>query len=184
MNKMIILGVLLMASQGFASEYLVKYRSASALKSLSSLSMGKAQFRITGQHEVGSYVKINVTPANEARVLVDLLTRPDIEYVVPNAKMHAFTSPVQITQMREQWAITKVQAEKAWQRAGNKGHRNITVAVIDTGVDYNHPNLAPNMVQGYDFKQNDNDPMDVTGAQNPGIVIILFEVITLHHIWS
>ncbi len=168
MNKMLILGALLMASQAFAGEYLVKYRNASVLKSLSSQSLEKSQFRITGQHEVGSYVKIDIAPANEARVLVSLITRPDIEYVVPNAKMHAFTNPIQVTQLRDQWAITKVQAEKAWQRAGNKGHRNITVAVIDTGVDYNHPNLVQNMVPGYNFKNNNNDPMDITGAQNPG----------------
>ncbi len=168
MNKMIILGALLIASQAFAGEYLVKYKSGSALKSLSLQSQSKSQFRITGQHDVGSLVKIDIASKNEARVLASLLDRSDIEYVVPNAKVYAFTTPFQITQLRDQWAIGKVQAEKAWQRAGNKGQRNVTVAVIDTGVDYNHASLAPNMVQGYDFKQNDNDPMDVTGAQNPG----------------
>ncbi|MNS87220.1 Thermitase [compost metagenome] len=70
--------------------------------------------------------------------------------------------------MKDQWAIAKVQAEKAWKRAGNKGNRNVIVAVIDTGVDYRHKNLAPNMVQGYDFKENDNDPMDKTSSANPG----------------
>jgi thermitase len=40
--------------------------------------------------------------------------------------------------------------------------------VIDTGTDYNHKSLAPNMVPGYDFARNDSDPMDQTGAQNPG----------------
>ncbi len=168
MNKVFILGALLIASQAFAGEFLVKYKNVSALRSLSLQSQEMSQFRITGQHDVGSLVKINVASVDEGRVLAGLLNRSDIEYVVPNAKVHAFTTPFQITQMKDQWAIAKVQAEKAWQRAGNKGHRNITVAVIDTGVDYNHSNLSPNMVQGYDFKQNDNDPMDVVGAQNPG----------------
>jgi subtilisin family serine protease len=62
------------------------------------------------------------------------------------------------------------------------GNSNITVAVIDTGIDYRHPDLAPNIWRnpreilgngidddrngfiddafGYDFINNDNDPMD------------------------
>ena len=65
------------------------------------------------------------------------------------------------------------------------GDRKIVVAVIDTGVDYNHPDLKDNMyrnsgeipdnnidddrngfvddVHGYDFAANDGDPMDKNG---------------------
>ena len=82
--------------------------------------------------------------------------------------MKAVTAPVDAAALKDQWAIAKVQAEKAWQRAGNKGNRKIIVAVIDTGVDYKHPALAPNMIAGYDFAENDADPMDKTGFQNPG----------------
>ncbi|MBI3469716.1 MAG: S8 family serine peptidase [Planctomycetes bacterium] len=37
------------------------------------------------------------------------------------------------------------------------------VAVLDTGVDYNHPALAGNYVGGWDFVDNDADPMDLHG---------------------
>lgn len=37
---------------------------------------------------------------------------------------------------------------------------DIVVAVVDTGIDYNHPFLADRIVPGYDFVDNDNDPMD------------------------
>lgn len=167
--KKIVLLSLLIATQGFAGEYLVKYKNSSALKSLTQQSLQKsAGFVITGHHEVGSYVKVNIPSSKEAVVLANLLSRKDLEYVVPNAKVYAFRTPIEAQALKDQWANTKVQAEKAWQRAGNKGNRNIIVAVIDTGVDYNHKNLAANMIQGYDFKENDNDPMDKTGAQNPG----------------
>lgn len=37
------------------------------------------------------------------------------------------------------------------------------VAVIDTGIDYLHPDLAPNFAGGYDFVNGDSDPMDDNG---------------------
>ncbi|HUK54068.1 MAG TPA: S8 family serine peptidase [Candidatus Binatia bacterium] len=46
------------------------------------------------------------------------------------------------------------------------------VAVIDTGVDPNHPALAPVLLQGYDFTRNQpgaSEWLDVTGTQN-GVV--------------
>jgi thermitase len=147
----------------------VKYKNTSALNMITTMSASKvATIQMTDLNEKASIAKIEVKKQNEAQALASLVTNPNIEYVVRNAKVHAFTAPVDATALKEQWAIVKVQAEKAWQRAGNKGNRNVLVAVIDTGVDYRHPNLAPNMVAGYDFKENDNDPMDKTGYQNPG----------------
>ncbi|MDX9754893.1 MAG: S8 family peptidase [bacterium] len=39
----------------------------------------------------------------------------------------------------------------------------IKVAVLDTGIDYTHPDLAPIYAGGYDFVNEDSDPMDDHG---------------------
>ncbi|MFP5114128.1 S8 family serine peptidase [Bacillaceae bacterium C204] len=43
--------------------------------------------------------------------------------------------------------------------------KNIKVGVIDTGIDYNHPDLKDAYKGGYDFVENDSDPMEATYAQ-------------------
>ena len=35
----------------------------------------------------------------------------------------------------------------------------IKVGVLDTGIDYNHPDIKANYKGGYDFVDDDNDPM-------------------------
>ena len=42
--------------------------------------------------------------------------------------------------------------------------KGVKVAVIDTGVDYNHPDIKAAYKGGYDFVDNDNDPMETTYA--------------------
>ncbi|MGG0177217.1 S8 family serine peptidase [Gottfriedia acidiceleris] len=40
--------------------------------------------------------------------------------------------------------------------------KGVKVGVIDTGVDYNHPDLKGAFKGGYDFVDNDNNPMETT----------------------
>ena len=38
--------------------------------------------------------------------------------------------------------------------------KGVTVGVIDTGVDYTHPDLRRNFAGGHDLVDNDRDPME------------------------
>lgn len=145
-----------------AAEYLVKYRSQYGIMSFSD------RLQVADIHPAGNLMKVNIAEPKTIEAMIELFSNPNVEYVVPNAKLYAFTAPVDVAGLKDQWAIAKVQAEKAWQRAGNKGSKRVVVAVIDTGVDYKHKALASNSVPGYNFIQNNNDPMDITGGQNPG----------------
>lgn len=40
-----------------------------------------------------------------------------------------------------QWHLNAISAPQAWD-AGNTGSEDVTVAILDTGIDYNHPDLA------------------------------------------
>ena len=54
-----------------------------------------------------------------------------------------------------------IDAPEAW--AISTGSPAVSVAVIDTGIDYTHPDLAANYAGGYDFFNLDADPMDDHG---------------------
>ena len=51
-----------------------------------------------------------------------------------------------------------IDAPEAWDTFTGDG--SVTVAVIDTGVDYTHPDLIGSVNGGYDFAADDPDPMD------------------------
>ncbi len=162
------LGLTLAAQISLAGEYLVKYKSINALNTMASMETESFGLQMKGIHRPGQLATVNIAKKSEARALAAILADKNVEYVVPNFTIRAFETPMDAMALKEQYALTKVNAEQAWKRAGNKGSKNVLLAVIDTGADYKHKSLAPNMVAGYDFRDNDADPMDLTSAQNPG----------------
>ncbi len=159
-----------MASTGaFAGEFLVKYKNAEGLSSiLESARIRMNTMQVMDRHAPGQFVKVKINKSAEVDTLAALAANPNIAWITPNFKIEAFRTPVSATALRNQWSMAKVQAEKAWTRASNKGKSSVIVAVIDTGIDYRHQSLAPNMLPGFDFAGNDNDPMDETSSNNPG----------------
>lgn len=169
MKRLMLLTLLLLGFQAQAGEYLVKYSNKSIFNLLSKTSSRTmVAVKVLDHNSTAHLIKVNLPTAQEASLLAQLRAQPGVEYVTPNFKLHAFAAPVRIQDLQQQWAISKIQADKAWVRAGNKGNKKVVVAVVDTGVDYKHESLAPNMVAGYNFKDDNADPMDITSEDNPG----------------
>ncbi|MFC1752220.1 fibronectin type III domain-containing protein [Thermoproteota archaeon] len=107
---------------------------------------------------------------------------PNVEYAEPN---HIYTASMvpNDPMYSQQWAHQTLQSESAWDIT--TGDSSVVVAIIDTGVAYDHEDLAANMwhntgeipdngvdddangliddYYGYDFYNVDGDPMDDHG---------------------
>jgi subtilisin family serine protease len=62
------------------------------------------------------------------------------------------------TEYYAQWAPQKIRLPEAHAITHGAGS---TIAVLDTGVDFTHPQLVGHLLPGYDFIDNDNDPSEV-----------------------
>ncbi|MEW6130117.1 MAG: S8 family serine peptidase [Acidobacteriota bacterium] len=62
------------------------------------------------------------------------------------------------TEYYTQWVPLKIRLPEAHMVTRGAGN---TIAVLDTGVDFNHPQLAGHLLPGYDFIDDDNDPTEV-----------------------
>lgn len=70
--------------------------------------------------------------------------------------------PIQaLGELDNTWGVNRIGSGTV-HAGGNRG-TGIKVAVIDSGIDYTHPDLAANYAGGYDFVNNDADPRDDNG---------------------
>jgi subtilisin len=80
---------------------------------------------------------------------------PRVKYVEEDAEVHALD-----TELDSSWGVKHIGAGAV--HPNNKG-TGVKVAIIDTGIDYNHPDLNDNYAGGYDFVNNDPYPLDDNG---------------------
>ncbi len=97
--------------------------------------------------------------ADEVAVMRELKKDNRLKYVeldmavTPNASV---TDPY----YSNSWALPKIQTPTAWDSANGSG---VTIAILDSGVDGTHPDLAPNIVPGWNMYDNNADTSDVNG---------------------
>jgi subtilisin family serine protease len=161
---------------------IVKLRPASA----ASAPAGRAPVSIQAEagatavqslHSIGA--EVWEVPGRVEDVIARLQDDPRIEYIEPDYVVRAFATPND-PEFSRLWGMTMIQAPQAWDLATGT---DVLIGVIDTGVDYAHPDLAANLwvnaaeqsgvagvdddgngyvddVHGYDFANDDGNPMD------------------------
>ncbi|MDD5439524.1 MAG: S8 family serine peptidase [Candidatus Omnitrophica bacterium] len=87
--------------------------------------------------------KLRLGPDVSVPVAVKQLSKnPDIEDARPNYYREAYGAPND-PRYADQWGLPKINAALSWDLA--QGGSTVTVAIIDTGVDYLHKDLARNI---------------------------------------
>lgn len=144
---------------------------------------------------------VSVPASQLGRIRAALERDPRVRYAEPNVRYHTDASPDdpsfpqlwgldntgQAVQGVSGTADADIDAPEAWEHS--TGSAGVTLGVIDTGIDYNHPDLAANIWinpgencagcrndgidndgngyvddwHGWDFLNNDNDPFDDNG---------------------
>jgi len=106
-------------------------------------------------------------------VILALDVHEDIYYVDYDLKHMELEKPQHQSAVPDRtreiaWGVLKVRADQVWS-LGYTGN-GIIVGVIDTGVNYNHVDLASHMWEdpnypnhGWNFEYNNDNPMDIVG---------------------
>lgn len=136
--------------------------------------------------DLSNIYKLKIPQGKDVKTVIEELKKnQNVEYAEPNYIIHLYDTIPNDPYYSQQWALPKIEAPRAWDL--EQGDPNVIVAVIDTGVDYNHPDLTNNIwinedeipnndfdddgngyiddVIGWNFGINDsnNDPIDTEG---------------------
>jgi hypothetical protein len=99
--------------------------------------------------------------ADEAGFAQAMAQRPEVEF----AELDRILAPAGVAPndpwYPNEWSLTKVSAPDAW--VVTTGTSNITIAILDTGVETTHPDLAAKIVPGWNFYDNNSNTSDVVG---------------------
>lgn len=179
----------MLTAQGTDSLYA---RSASTGLTAHAGAPGRSMLLGLGDHKqkMRAFQKLGITHgtsgtdsviSNEMQLKLDtikaiqaLRKRPDVLYAEPNYILQAYAVPND-GYYSYQWHYPLINLPQAWDIT--TGSSNVTVAVLDTGVLLNHPDLQTQLTAGYDFINDpansldgdgiDNNPNDPGNQQNP-----------------
>jgi thermitase len=105
-------------------------------------------------------VELPIQMHGREQAMIQALARnPHIKF----AEVDALVSPDMVandTYFGSAWHLTNIGATTAWDTSTAAG---VTIAILDSGVDASHPDLAAKLVAGYNFYDNNTNTADVYG---------------------
>jgi thermitase len=107
-----------------------------------------------------SVKKIKVPPQALEKVKAALAKHPHVKFVEQNYLARSGSIPNDPS-YPSQWHLPKIAAPSGWDIS--TGSNVIDIAIIDSGVDPSHPDLAAKLLQGYNFLTGNTDTHDVLG---------------------
>lgn len=110
--------------------------------------------------EIGAVV-LSVPPGTVEDAIAYLETQPNVLYAEPNYFVYADDTYPSDPSFSLQYGLTNIRAPQGWDWATGAGW--VTIAILDSGVDYLHSDLAGKVLPGFDFVNGDSDAMDDNG---------------------
>ena len=114
--------------------------------------------RVERSHKFVSAISAQLPEEEIARLKSD----SDVAYVEADSVVTAvepvMAAAAPLQEYLDSWGVLRIGAEAA-AAAGIRG-AGVKVAILDTGIDYSHPDLMDNYKGGYNFVYDNNDPFD------------------------
>jgi thermitase len=119
-------------------------------------------YTILERNDVLNSILVRPVPGERERLLARLAAEEAfVRYVEPNKLVQALYTPND-TKYPNQWGLPSIKVDRAWDR--ERGNKTVTIAIIDSGIEYTHEDLSANYLPGgYDWVNNDTDPVDDDG---------------------
>jgi hypothetical protein len=107
------------------------------------------------------FVRVSTGSKPAAEVQAALAASPVVDTVEPNRIRHADLVPNDPRYASQAPYLQTMHLPDAWNTT--TGNDSMILALVDSGVQLNHPDLAGRLVPGYDFVNNDASPDDDFG---------------------
>lgn len=112
-------------------------------------------------HKIGYYRLRFSDETDVAAIAATFVNQTSAEAVERNYRAHAMSPHTNDTFYSRQWGLIRIRVPAAWELT--RGERDVLVAILDSGVDSTHPELAHALIEGWDFIANDADAFDEEG---------------------